>query len=143
MDLTQSLWRVGHFFQNGSPITIRARTEIPTQPDRELLTNLIVITWPYSGGSNGMPTSSVSERMAEFEETLDSVSAADQIFILALSLTGNSKREWRYYTADSRKFMDVLQKGLSGKELFPIDLQLFKDPDWMGLKEFHEKLQKS
>jgi hypothetical protein len=54
----------------------------------------------------------------------------------ALALTGDGRKEWRYYTADVELFMSSLNRGLHGLPPFPIELRLFEDPDWAALSEY-------
>lgn len=132
----QDQWNVGHFGQDGNPMIVRARTALPAETDRQRYANLIIIKWPYAQGHAGMPDTHEKVRMAEFEEALESGTEAKEIGVHALSLTGNGVREWRYYTADPQKFMEALHQDLQGKPPFPIDFQLFQDPDWTALAEF-------
>ena len=132
----QDQWSVGHFIQNGNPMVVRARTSIPVKADRETYSHLIVIKWPYTQTQTGMPDPTDHKRIEEFENALEAGTEAKGVAIQALSLTGNGVREWRYYAYDPQKFMETLHEDLQGKEQFPIDLQLFQDPDWSGLTEF-------
>jgi hypothetical protein len=136
MIYTQDQWNVGHFAQDGNPMIVRARTTLPTKADRERYANLIIIKWPYTQGQAGMPDASEKERMAEFEEALESGIEAKEIGVHALSLTGRGVREWRYYTDDPQKFMEALHQDLQEKIAFPIDLQLVRDPEWEALAEY-------
>jgi hypothetical protein len=83
-----------------------------------------------------MPSSSERERMIDFEGALASGTEARGSGLLALSLTGAGQKEWRFYCQSPQVFMDSLQRDLQGKEQFPIDLQLFHDPEWSGVSEF-------
>lgn len=74
--------------------------------------------------------------MQVLESALESCIEQQDIGTQAISLTGNGAREWRYYTSDPQKFMHALNSGLREQGPFPIDLQLFQDPDWLALAEF-------
>ncbi|MCP1576164.1 hypothetical protein J2S30_004543 [Herbaspirillum rubrisubalbicans] len=129
-------WKLGSFNQSGNPIIVRSRNGIPDESDRSKYSHLIVIKWPYSSAQAGMPDATTRERFIEFETALDSGLVAQGAGIEAVSLTGNGEKEWRYYTYDPQVFMDALQQDLGSHRPFPIELQLFQDPDWLGVTEF-------
>lgn len=129
-------WSVASFTESGNPLIVRSRSGIPSEKDRSKYRHLIVIKWPYVSEQAGMPDVATNGRFLEFESALDSGLVAQGAGIEAASLTGNGAKEWRYYTYDPKVFMNALQEDLGSHSPFPIDLQLFQDPDWLGVTEF-------
>jgi hypothetical protein len=129
-------WAIGQWEENGQPHIVRMKSKLPVAVDRELLPNLIVISWRYEGGPSGMPSSEEHERMQAFEDALESGTEKRTATSQALSLTGGGAKEWRYYTADVEEFMESLNRDLMGHDKYPIELQMFQDPEWNALAEY-------
>ena len=59
--------------------------------------------------------------------------------VQAACITGNGLKEWRLYTYDTDEFMSSFNQGLAGHPAYPIDMQMFKDPEWEALSELLPK----
>jgi hypothetical protein len=127
-------WMVGHSEANGFPVVIRARHALPSQADRELYPNLVVVTWPYEPANMGMPSPQDSAAMNRFEDALEQ-SVELGVGVQAASITGNGVRAWRYYTSSQDEFMSEFNRGLAGHPAYPLELRVFSDPDWSALAE--------
>ena len=129
------LWSVGEGNVDGFPILVRARSALPAVPDRAIYENLIIITWPYDSDESGMPALDIYEQMRRFEDSLETAVGTKDVGVQAASLTGNGRKEWRYYTYDPDDFMSKLNLGFAGHTRYPVDLQMFLDSEWEALAQ--------
>jgi len=47
-----------------------------------------------------------------------------------LVATGLGLREWVYYTRDREQFMERLNELLQGHAAYPVEIEIYDDPDW-------------
>jgi len=132
---TKDDWFVGEAQTDDGPLLIRARSELPSEADRKRYHELVTITWTYDGNDAGMPNTEDQERMSRFEGALEAGLEADKTGVQAVTLTGLGKREWRYYTADSERFLEALNRDLAEHEEYPLELELYEDEAWNALVE--------
>lgn len=96
---------------------------------------MIGITWAFVSHS-GMPSKEESEQMKLLEDSItNTVEPAKQAFLMTI-VTGNEVREWQFYTRDKAEFMALLNKALSGKPVFPIQLSSQDDSQWAAYLQF-------
>ncbi|MEN4918018.1 DUF695 domain-containing protein [Achromobacter spanius] len=129
------LWAVGEARINDLAVIVRFRTGLPSAPDRQANENLIIISWPYTGIESGMPNDEDKQSTNRFEEAIENGFEDSDIGAQVACLTGNHLKEWRYYTRDVEAFLDAFNKCLAGHPVYPIQLRMYKDPDWNALSE--------
>ncbi len=134
MSYEKSDWQVGSSSEKYPTIT-RARSTLPDKNYRIKHQHLIIIKWPYAGSDAGMPDKATQKSMDFFENKLEVQLENKKTGVLTVITTGNSVKEWRYYTFDSQKFMADLNEISDPSAPYPIDLQLFSDPNWEALNE--------
>lgn len=127
------LWGVGEAQVNGLPLVVRFRSGLPPVPVRQANENLVIIAWPYQGIETGMPDEDTKPHMNRFEEAIEQSFEHSAIGVLVASLTGNHRKEWRIYTADVDAFLNAFNECLAGHPAYPLELNVFNDPDWNGL----------
>jgi len=98
------------------------------QPDR------IIIVWRYQG-EKGMPSSDERHRMDELEDALSPL-GKDGFSTLALVSTGDSIKEWTYYTKAETTFLERLNLALRSETAFPIEIHASPDPGWTTYERF-------
>ena len=128
-------WSVGQAQIGGLPLIIRTRSKLPSLPDMAIYEHLIIISWPYSANESGMPQHEDNQNTIRFEDALEKALEAKGLGVQAACITGNGSKEWRYYTYDTGEFMSRLNQGLTGHPVYPIELKMFKDPEWGALAE--------
>ena len=128
-------WAVGQAEVDGLPIIVRSRTSLPAAPDREIYHCLIMVSWPYEPENSGMPPADVNRQMQAFEDVLEQTLEKGEVGVQVASVTGNGAKQWRYYTYDTDEFMGVFNEALQGHAAYPVELQLFQDPEWGALAE--------
>ncbi len=131
-------WRLAEGNTQGKPFIVRMRATFPSPADQALFCHLVIISWAYEGNESGMPDRDVHKKMNAFEDALEAGTEKRQVAFQALSITGDGKKEWRYYAASTDEFMQSLNTDLRGHREYPLQIQSFLDPDWSALREFHE-----
>ena len=134
-------WQLAQGTSQGQPVVVRMRATFPSPADQALFSRLIVISWAYIGNESGMPQREVHQMMNAFEDALEAGTEKRNVAFQALSITGNGKKEWRYYAADTDNFMESLNADLVGHEAYPLEIQSFLDPEWSALREYHAESQ--
>ena len=83
-----------------------------------------------------MPKTEDRDLMEEFEERiLDASDEARWWGSGVAVVTHNSVKEWRFYTPDPDAFQLEFSNALRGLGPYPLELQVFDDPDWNGFAE--------
>jgi hypothetical protein len=134
-------WTVGTADQDGQPILIRVRGEMPDAAQRAGHGQLIVVGWPYDGTDTGMPGDEDKAAMADFEQAIEAVLERSGIGVHVASLTGAGHREWRYYTPDAEAFVAALNTSLEGHPTYPLEIEMFDDAEWQGLQQLLDGLE--
>lgn len=134
MSYEESEWKIGSS-NDEIPIIIRVLATLPEQSYKTKYQHLIVVKWKYTCSDKGMPDAPSQEEMNFFEHKLEDALIRKKTGVLAATITGKSLKEWRFYNSDAQKFMAVLNEISDPDSPFPIDLQLFNDPDWEAIAE--------
>ncbi|MDZ3831166.1 MAG: DUF695 domain-containing protein [Sphingopyxis sp.] len=123
------------------PILARYRSGMPSNADKALFSNLVIVRWQYADASAGtFPDDETLDRMVEFEDAILDASDHERYWGSGVAVvTENGAREWRFYTPDASEFMENLNRVLAGKQAFPLDFQLFDDPEWLALAELQQR----
>ena len=134
-------WEICEGVIDGARHVIRMRATLPSDADQHLFNKLIIVHWLYHGDESGLPDTDTHRLIVEFEDALDAGTERKGVAFQVLSLTGASQREWRYYATSADEFIESLNNDLRGHPAYPLEIESFLDPDWTGLREFHELRQ--
>jgi len=72
--------------------------------------------------------------MRVLEDALDAALDPERLAILAFIHTHGGVRRWHYYVSDVGVVGERINKALSGKPKFPINLAVEDDPDWHEMR---------
>jgi hypothetical protein len=133
-------WTIGTADQDGQPIIIRVRGLVPDAAQRREHGQLIVVEWPYDGDESGQPTAADAASMQAFEDAVAAGTERGGTGVSVASLTGAGLKEWRYYTADADTFVAALNTALEGHPSYPLEIEMFDDPEWQGLQQLIDTL---
>jgi hypothetical protein len=133
-------WTVGAADQDGQPIIVRVRPALPDVAARRANSQLVIIEWPYDGDETGLPADVDKASMDRFEEALEAGLAGTTTGVQVASLTGAGHREWRYYAADADAFVAALNEILHGHPTYPLEIEMFDDAEWQGLRQLLDGL---
>ena len=120
---------------NGSTLIYRI-LNVPTSLDRSRYPQMVEIAWPYSPNDKGFPDEKTTIAMDDLEDALSPALEKDTVSLWTVTITGNGKRFWLWYTSDFDKFIGSLNDALSGKDPFPIEISTFDDPEWENYGQF-------
>jgi hypothetical protein len=133
--ISQDVWEIYTAEDNGMPLVVRLRSDIPSTVTPSAYPHMIAITWQYKSES-GMPSALEKESMDDLEDTITSVVEPKNQGFLTVVVTGNETREWQFYARNTQDFMSLLNGALANKPVFPIELSLQSDPEWEAYKQF-------
>ena len=122
-------------------VLVRYRSGMPSSADKALFSNLVIIRWLYADENAGtLPDDDTLDEMAEFEDAVLNTADHEKYWGSGVAvLTENGVREWRFYTPDISEFMENLNRVLTGKPAFPLEFQVFDDPEWLALAELQQR----
>lgn len=121
--------------ENAKPVVLRARNALPEIIDLKAYQWLAVIKWTYKAKDNGMPLKEEDDRMYELETILETYLEEKAVCFLMVSRTGNGYREWEYHTKNRDEFMKELNRAVSDKPKYPIEISFYEDPNWDSFKK--------
>jgi hypothetical protein len=115
--------------RSGESAVFRIRMTRPTVRDLGFFTTAISVNWSYDTDT-GMPSPETKESMDAFEDSVDPITGDNEFAELMYVATGGGKREWLIYTSDQERFMNELNDLLAGDEPYPLEIELYEDPEW-------------
>ena len=134
-------WTVGTADQDGQPLVIRVRSQMPAAAERQRHAHLVVVGWPYDGADTGLPTTEDGAAMQAFEDAVASGAERGGTGVQVASITGAGHKEWRYYAADAEAFVAALNASLDGHPTYPLEIEMFDDSEWQGLQQLLDGLE--
>jgi Family of unknown function (DUF695) len=127
---TPDPWTIARTMEDGRTVLLRFRSFTPPGIDTADYPHLINIYWRFGGEANeGMPPAPLHDRMALLEQRLDAIEGAGTGF-LVLAITGNNRKEWVWYVADTAAYMARVNEVLQADERFPVEFESAADPEW-------------
>lgn len=126
---------------DGHRVVYRYRSEFGPSFNRALYPDRVIIAWHFKSES-GMPATAERESMDRMEDLLAPHVEQNAVATLVLVSTGDGLREWVYYARSKEEFMARMNKALQGLPRFPIDVDLWKDPEWTRYKAFTKGVRK-
>jgi hypothetical protein len=126
---------------DGHRIVYRYRSEFGPSFKRSAYPDRVIIAWSYKS-ENGMPSKAERESMDRMEDLLAPYVEQTSLSTLTLVSTGEGLREWVYYTASQSEFMAKVNLALRGHPRFPLEIDLWKDPEWKRYEEFKRTIKK-
>jgi hypothetical protein len=126
---------------DGHRIIYRYRSEFGPSFKRSAYPDRVVIAWSYKS-TNGMPSTAERESMDRMEDLLAPHVEQSSLSVLSLVSTGEGLREWVYYTKSQGEFMAKVNVALRGHPTFPVEIDLWRDPEWTRYEEFKRNVQR-
>lgn len=133
--LNDAEWQLATFDDRGLNHVVRSLSAMPSNFIRAEFDKLIVCTWSWASTDLGMPPPETYDLINEFQDLIDASLDADEWALEAATITGGDVKEWRFYTPDPDQFIVGFSGALASHAPFPVELQMFDDPEWNGLAE--------
>ena len=134
--IAENLYFTAQGEQDGKPVIYRSLEKVPKNQKESDYPNLINIYWPYDvDANNGMPDSTTNDNQIAFEDAIESLDQ-NGISHLMLVVTGNGRKEWIWYVKDVENWMNQLNEKLSGHDVYPIEIEIDQDPEWVTYHNF-------
>ena len=124
--------------ETGALIMVTGRQGVEPVIATEKYNDRIEITWKYTPDKNGMPDFKTSSLMEQVTDALNNAFAKDSAAVMTGIYTGDSERNWVFYTLNPKKFQYMLNDALKDFELLPITLYAEKDPEWNEYREMKD-----
>lgn len=134
--LVHDQWTVAQGVKNGKPLLIRYRSERPQEVDAAAFPFLLSATWTYQPNEHGLPAPEEMALMDKFEDALASSLEGSKTAHLMVVLTGNSERDWLWYTSGEDEAMRCVNQALKGHKRYPVEFSVQKDRAWNAYTQF-------
>lgn len=118
---------------------IRLKMTKPAHPDVDLMKAAISISWPYESDSS-MPSAEVNALQLDFERAIDPMACENDNSELVQVTTGGGSKEWLFYAWSQDLFLEQLNIHLRSHPAYPIQIQLYDDPNWSIWKQAVQRL---
>jgi hypothetical protein len=89
-----------------------------------------------------MPATTERESMDQLEDLLSPQVEKSSFSSLIIVSTGENLREWTYYTRSQQEFMAKANEALKSVPRFPIEINLWRDPEWKAYEKFRRSVRK-
>ncbi|QDP01299.1 DUF695 domain-containing protein [Thalassotalea sp. PS06] len=134
--LAENLYFTAQGEQGGQPVIYRSMQDVPEGARESDYPTLVNIYWGYDNSeNNGMPDSETNDKQIAFEDAISSLDSTG-ISHLMLVITGNGRKEWVWYVKDPAIWMSKFNQLLSSHQIYPIEIEIQKDPQWSTYHDF-------
>jgi hypothetical protein len=124
-------WGVATAQDNGKPLIYRYILSPPSGVRISDYPDMVAMTWVFDASvRNGLPEPGTNSRMVELEELLEKTLESKKNAYLTISVTGNGRKEWQWYSRDVSETMKLINEVLSGRVAYPIEISRQSDPGW-------------
>lgn len=115
-------------------IIVRTRDNVPGEDIRARYSCLMIVTWRYGQEGSGLPDAAINAELSKFDDAVEGL-ASESWFIDVAVVTGNGRKEWRFYARDAEEFAANFRSKLAPHARGGLVIEAFGDLDWTGLSE--------
>ena len=131
-------WTAPAEAQDGKLIMVTGRRDVKKFRDNPRFSIRVEVSWKYKGGEDGMPDRDDSEMMEKVQELLSAAFDKDPVAVLTGVFTGDSERNWVFYTLSTHIFGRKLNEALADLPMLPLEIYSENDSDWLEYDEMAE-----
>lgn len=128
-------WTAPAEADNGLMIMVTGRKDIGKFRGNPRFKYRVEVSMPYKADSTGMPDAATTEIIGEATEALEAVFEADPVAVLTGIFTGDSRRDWIFYTLSLNIFGRKLNEALAPLPTLPLEISAYEDPGWEAYDE--------
>lgn len=128
-------WTAPAEAEDGNTVIVTGRKDIKKFRDNPRFSIRVEITWKYEGNASGMPSREDSEMMEKVTELLNETFDKDPVAVMTGIFTGDSERNWIFYTLSTHIFGKKLNEALAELPLLPLKIYSENDSDWSQYDE--------
>ena len=129
-------WSMAQGIKNGKPLLVRYRSERPQGVDVSAFPFLLSATWTFQPNEFGLPSSEEMVLMDKFEDVLATSLEGSKTAYLMVILTGNSERDWLWYTCGEDDAMRRVNHALKSHKPYPVQFSVQQDRAWRAYTQF-------
>lgn len=126
--------------ENGVDVHVKLRDGIPVGK-RASFPHQISIVWDYDGMSDGMPPAETAGEISRFDQALQRLDESLSDAFLMISVLGDDRAEWIWYTADVEQYMATFSTAMSDFKESPIDMETIEDPQWESFNDLRNAVK--
>ena len=130
------MWATATGEESGFPLIYRYREHRPRRSKPDSLPSALRVVWRYDGSTNnGMPLPNDNEAQVRFEDAIEKLTEEPDSFLM-LVLTGNSRKEWLFYTRTTDEWAAALTRRLAKHPPYPLEISGWPDASWSTWQNF-------
>ena len=130
------IWATATGEEASLPIIYRYRQNRPRRAKPEILPTALRVLWAFDGSkNNGMPEAADNDAQVRFEDAIEPLTEGPSSFLM-LVRTGNSWKEWLFYTESAEGWAATLTKLLVGHPPYPLEISNWHDEPWSTWQQF-------
>ncbi|MDQ3802015.1 MAG: DUF695 domain-containing protein [Acidobacteriota bacterium] len=123
--------------EDGLPVYIRYREDLPDEDEFKKLKTLMLVTWAFESlDGTGEPTEDEADLMEDFESLMDESVVETGAARLMIVFNGEGVRKWFFYTTDEEVFMLRLNEALAGNPVLPLEIEAYEDENWDAYQDY-------
>ena len=134
--MSERTYRIARGHDDDGSTLIYRILNVPASVDRSQYPQMVEIAWPYEPNDEGFPDGETTVAMDTLEDALSPTLEENSVSLWTVTITGNGKRFWLWYTRDFDAFMESLNAALSKQNRFPIEISMFDDAQWETYDQF-------
>lgn len=112
----------------GEKKVYRVRLDAPAGVEKSEFANCVILEWRYD--ESGLPDLKTTALHKAFEALMDPLNERSGNSVLMHVYTGGGIKEWCYYARDYDRYMEELNRVLTGAPRFPIEILYDSDATW-------------
>ena len=133
--ISDDWWTAPAEGENGNLILVTGRRSMDDIITTGLYRYRVEVTWHYDGDDRMLPNYADSKLMEEVTEALNACFHQDPVAILTGIYTGDSQRNWVFYTRSLHIFQRKFTDALTSLPALPLEFEAEEDPEWLEYRE--------
>ncbi|MDE5800337.1 MAG: DUF695 domain-containing protein [Paramuribaculum sp.] len=131
-------WTAPAESESGRRIMVSGRRDVEKFRSNPRFNIRVEVNWPYTPDAEGFPDEPTALLMEEAQEALEAAFKKDPVAVLTGVFTGDSRRDWIFYTLSTHIFGRKLNEALASLPVLPLEISAENDPGWEAYDEMAE-----
>lgn len=130
MKIKDIFWTYPAETESGKTLIITGRDGLDEARLGGKYTFRVIVSLRYNPLPDGMPDAEAAENLEKITDALLSETKKDPAAIITGIYTGDSLRDWVFYTRSLHIFRNIFNRALVDLPEFPFEISAAEDPDW-------------
>ncbi|MBD5369864.1 MAG: DUF695 domain-containing protein [Bacteroides sp.] len=114
----------------GLPLIVTGRDDTDSFRESGKYVYRITVSMPYAPLPDGLPADTDAPLLEQATDAFLAETHRDKAAVLTGIYTGDSRRDWIFYTRSLHIFRNILNRALAPLPLLPLEISAEEDPAW-------------